>query len=140
MNDPESTAAAAVLRQAMRRRQAERAVRRAVREDAGIADLPPSFEQLLDALELEEPKLTSHRPLVGPLITGFKRLGFHLFAKWYLRSVLEHQERVNRAVFAALRDLAHELRSRRTAPQTAPPAAEIEDQASDGGPSEDEPR
>ena len=93
------------IRAGVRQRQAAIATR-----PGRTGELPASVARVQLLQTLQEPLCTSHRPLVGPVVVFAKRAFFHLFMKWYLRSVVQQQNDFNRAAAVALQDLVERQR------------------------------
>lgn len=65
----------------------------------------------LRAAELvREPVAVSPRPVVGRLLVLLRKVGFHLFVKWWVRPVLQQQNAFNQAASRLLDELARERR------------------------------
>lgn len=100
---PDAARVAATLariRAGVRQRQAWMATASADGADGAAALL-----QVQKTQQLEQPIPTSHRGLAGKPIVFAKKVVYHLFMKWYLRSILQQQNEFNRAVSVALQDL-----------------------------------
>jgi hypothetical protein len=93
-------------------------VRAGVRQrQAELATLSGGEEVKLRLLELktleyvEEPFAVSPRPVVGPLLVFARKAVFHLFVKWWVRPVLQRQNRFNQVASQLLHELvAHQGR------------------------------
>ena len=86
------------LRAGVRQRQGEVAAL----NDGGR--LPPGVVDLLARARIEEPIPVSARPVVGRLVVLSRKLAFHLFVKWWVRPVLQQQNRFNQLVAQRLVD------------------------------------
>ena len=101
----------AELRAGVRQRQAVAAAKVSAREQALCGEVDLEAE-----IEVSEPLATSGRPVLGRLLVFARKAVFHVFLKWYLRPVLEQQNRAHRllaqrltALTAAHRELRREL-------------------------------
>jgi hypothetical protein len=106
--DPERQRVAAVLervRAGVRQRQAELAAVGEGEEDAKLA-----LAELRGAEFVREPQAVSPRPVVGRGLVLLRKVGFHLFVKWWVRPVLQQQNAFNQAASRLLDDLARERR------------------------------
>jgi hypothetical protein len=94
-------------------------VRQRLAEAATVGGLPGSLEapggaagfaQGLLAVKaseyVQEPLVFSHRPRLGKLIVGSRKVFFHLFLKWFIRPVLVQQNAFNQAAGRMLQELA----------------------------------
>lgn len=88
------------IRAGVRQRQAEVATLGGQGEGA----LQPLLE-IKAAEHVAEPHCVSHRPFLGRFIVLARKGFFHLFMKWYLRPILEQQNRFNRAASRLLQGL-----------------------------------
>ena len=61
-------------------------------------------EWLADKAEVKEEPFRSQVALVGPLIVRFRALWNGVAARWYVRPLLQQQNRFNRQVVARLHD------------------------------------
>lgn len=59
---------------------------------------------------VREPQAVSPRPVVGRALVLLRKVGFHLFVKWWVRPVLQQQNTFNQAASRLLDDLAAERR------------------------------
>jgi hypothetical protein len=59
---------------------------------------------LKELTTVEERPFTSHTPLIGPLIVHFRSAWNSVAAKWYVRPLLEQQNRFNRRTAAILEE------------------------------------
>ena len=93
------------------------AVERLIRR--GVEDRPEGSLLLPDLLSdgdewmlnTKTPRITSHRPIVGPAIVLFKRRVAEPLTRWlyeYLAENLRRQHRINRLLFACVEELAIE--------------------------------
>jgi hypothetical protein len=104
--DEERERVAAVLervRAGVRQRQAELAAVGEGEEDAKLA-----LAELRGAEFVREPQAVSPRPVVGRGLVLLRKVGFHLFVKWWVRPVLQQQNIFNQAASRLLDELARE--------------------------------
>lgn len=94
------------IRAGVKQRQAELA---AVGEEGEEAKL--ALAELRAAEFVREPAAVSPRPVVGRALVFVRRAGFHLFAKWWARPVLQQQNAFNQAASRLLDELSRERRA-----------------------------
>jgi len=97
---PSGEAAAAVLeglRSAVRQRRAELAASGAESEEAAA-----QLAELRQHEFVQEPRPVSPRKGVGGLIVWLRKAVYHLFVKWFARSVLQQQNEFNQAAASIL--------------------------------------
>ena len=68
----------------------------------------PADDWFYDKAEVQEQPFSSPTRLVGPLIARFRSLWNSVSTKWYVRPLLQQQNRLNRLLVERLHD--HELR------------------------------
>lgn len=93
------------LRAGVKQRQAALA---AVGEEGEEAKL--ALAELRAAEVVREPVAVSPRPVVGRAWVLLRKVGFHLFAKWWVRPVLQQQNAFNQAASRLLDELSRERR------------------------------
>jgi hypothetical protein len=106
--DPERQRVAAVLervRAGVRQRQAALAAIGERDEEVSLV-----LAELRAAELVREPQAVSPRPVVGRALVLLRKVGFHLFVKWWVRPVLQQQNTFNQAASRLLDDLAGERR------------------------------
>ena len=92
------------LRAGMDQRRAEVAALNEIRRGPGLLDLERSGY-------VEEPIPISARPLFGPLIIFARKVVYHLFLKWYMRPVLQQQNRFNQIAGKRIQELLERNRT-----------------------------
>ena len=105
MTDPEENSlhrTAGLVREAIRQRAAELAAEQEVAAGGSLPDL--EMVRLL-----EEPPNVSARPVVGPLITLWRRALKRLVLAWYVRPMIGRQNDFNQAAAARISDLVGEI-------------------------------
>ena len=123
-------------------------VRAGVRQrQAELATLSGGEEIKLRLLELktleyvEEPLAFSPRPVVGPLLVFLRKAVFHLFVKWWVRPVLQRQNRFNQVASQLLYELAgNQARLAEALDRAARRLEALEPREEAAGPAEAEPR
>lgn len=106
--DPERERVAAALerlRAGVRQRQAALAAAGEGGEEARLA-----VAELRAAEYVREPVAVSPRPVIGRALVLLRKVGFHLFVKWWTRPVLQQQNAFNQAASRLLDELARERR------------------------------
>lgn len=93
------------VRAGVRQRQAALAAAGEGGEEARLA-----VAELRAAEFVREPVAVSPRPVVGRLLVLLRKVGFHLFVKWWVRPVLQQQNAFNQAASRLLDELARERR------------------------------
>lgn len=83
---------------------------------AELATLGEKSEELRLALAelkkrefVEEPPCVSPRPVLGRLLVFVRKVGFHLFVKWWVRPVLQQQNSYNQVASGRIQSLAFAL-------------------------------
>jgi hypothetical protein len=90
------------LRESIRQRRAELAAEEAAADAGGLPDL--------EAVRVvEEPASVSARPVVGPLITLWKRAVKRLAIAWYVRPMIGQQNDFNQAAGRRIAELAADV-------------------------------
>lgn len=90
-----------------------------VSAEVAAPQIAPALEQLAvrlensaDHWELREFDFRSNAPLVGGLISGFRRAWHSISGRWALQHVIAQQSQLNRELAAAVRALADEANTR----------------------------
>jgi hypothetical protein len=81
-----------------------------------LVELEQRLARLQAEAVLHEHPFTSTKPVLGPIIVGFRRLWNAIATRWYILPVLEQQTSVNQQVAEALSEVVRTLRQESRAP------------------------